>query len=180
MGPITLVCWLGLEDKIMGQSPGSPTWAFFSPFFCPCLVCCLSPTQFQSFSIHHIYGCRCATVGIMLVSLSLSLALLISPVPSCLLGPELAFPVARKTGSSPSKRGSPAISKHRDFSHCWHCHWGQFRIYLHWFDREPENQLTCIVHYTAVIRYSKDKLMLVLAPEKMRAFGFFPLQLYSL
>lgn len=118
--------------------------------------------------------CCCATVGIMLVLLSLSLALLISPVPSCLLGPELAFPVARKTGSSPSKRGSPAISKHRDFSHCWHCHWGQFRIYLHWFDREPENQLTCIFHYTAIIRYSEDKLMLVLAPEKMRAFVFFP------
>jgi len=48
--------------------------------------------------------CCCEAAGIMLVSLFLSLALLTSPGPSCLLGPELAFPVARKAGSSPSKR----------------------------------------------------------------------------
>lgn len=115
----------------------------------------------------------------MLVSLSLSLALLTSPVPSCLLGPELAFLGARKAGNSLSKR-----EDHRQLVNTQTSLTadivigGQFGIYLHWFDREPESQLPCVFHYTAVMRYPTDKLMLVLAPEII-AFVFF-LQLYSL
>lgn len=48
--------------------------------------------------------CRCTAAGIMLVSLSMTLALLTGPMPSCLLGPQLAFPVARKGVSAPSER----------------------------------------------------------------------------
>lgn len=142
--------------------------------FVAILLVSFSPCQSITFT-----ECCWPAVDIMLVSLSLSLALLTSPVPSCLLGTELAFLGARKAGNFPSKR-----EDHRQLVNTQTSLTadtvigGQFGIYLHWFVRKPESQLTCAFHYTAVMRYPIDKLTLMLALEII-AFVFF-LQLYSL